>query len=394
MFPGSPDPAPAGDAITWALAHLSPSPVAVLARRPRVDLLLPRTSDVDLLAFADVPTLLPERLWPPAPLPPVDVIWLPTRHLDDPAALARWGLIAHRAADADLVHDPSGRAAEALPVFEANFHTPESAARRALGFLEMGAATVGEIGITWDFPPLALFWIQIAWSAAIAALADAHGQRAPNVYTRPLDALRALPTAVRALAEPLLPQLLLEPTDDPVPRLRRIHAAVARFPEPPWPPGYRQDTQWEYRYFQSERELQYRLGVAAEMTSRGDAPGATAYLRFWAYSLARVPMVHRRVVEGVDVAFGRPTRAIRPDLAAHCPEILGDFDEILGGAAVDAPHVQATLERLLQLKDEVTARLLRLDLPVGSPRPWRPRAPAPLPGSAPPLNPALSGGPR
>lgn len=382
-LPAPPDAPERGErALKWAAAHLGDRDRALFARRPLIDPLLPNTSDIDLLAFAEVPDLLPERLWAPEPLPPVDVIWLPVSRLEALEELATWGLIAHRLAESSPTSpeggEPSPAAGGAPAALRALMSSPESRAARIGGFLEMGFATVREIGITWDFPALALFWLQIAWSSLVASAADAAGQRVPNVYTRPLDALETLAEADRRLLEPFLEALALAEVDAGAvaEAVRRIHAQVtAAFPEPPWPDGYRQDTRYEYRYYSDPRELRWRLAVAEEMVSGGDPRGAALYLRFWAYSLARIPMVHRRCEEEVEVPFGRPFKAMGPELRALCPAILPDVTLALGGTQIDRAHVEAAASRLSQMQGALVASTQARDIPLESPRPWRPWRP-------------------
>lgn len=369
------------DALSWAVAELGPRAHAIFARQPLIDPSLPHSSDVDLLVFANVPALLPERLWPPAPLPPIDLIWLPENLLNDPGRLAAWGLIAHRLALSQSASDPSGTARAAAATVRERLRLPTVQAARIGGFLEMGYATVREVGVTWDFPALALLWLQIAWCSLLAAASDAAGALVPNVYTRPFDALERLADGAGGAHAALcafVPHLAIEtsPVEALIAATERLHANVsAAFPEPAWPEAYRADTRYEYRYYRCARELQGRLAVAREMLDRGRPGAAVVYLRFWAYSLARIPLVHRCAEENVDTAFGRPVRPMRLDLESVCPQILEDLALVLGGAALDRDDVEQALETLLAVRESVLASLLRSSVPLAEPRPWRPWRP-------------------
>src|SRR4029077_18351750 len=69
---------------------------------------------------------------------------------------------------------------------------PAPPGARIAGILDLGFLTVREMGITWDFPALALFWLHVAYAACVAAIADAAGVLCPNVYSRPFDYARPL----------------------------------------------------------------------------------------------------------------------------------------------------------------------------------------------------------
>ncbi len=67
-------------------------------------------------------------------------------------------------------------------------------------------------------------------------------------------------------------------------------------------------TRAEYAYTLDARELDWRIQVAEEMADDGFPEAALYYLRFWAYSLARIPMVWQSALEGKDIPFLRPER--------------------------------------------------------------------------------------
>ena len=157
---------------------------------------------------------------------------------------------------------------------------------------------------------------------------------------------------------------------DPV---RRIHRAVSRFREPDWGPTMPAATRAEYRYFISGEELDWRIGVAREMVERGDPAAAVWYLRFWAYSLARIPIVWNRAQEGVSVSFLRPDRAVGPDLERHCPDILDDVAYVLGHEPpVTSADVNDSLEQLYRLRDWACQFLSKRGLQLPDGKVWRP----------------------
>jgi hypothetical protein len=368
-----------GESLALAIKELGNRAEAVFARSPLLDAHLPETSDLDLLAVADVEDFLPERLAIGTDCPAtrrIDLIWLPRERLDDLRGLARLGLVGHRLLSSDVVFDHTGYATQQRSALHAEFYDPEIQAQRIGGFLEMGFLTVQEIGVTWQFPALALFWIHMAWASCLAALLDGAGTFCPNIYTRPFDSIhRAEVESQLRLEHSMIAALHLRgDIQSLVERLRRIHEVVSRsFPEPVWPDRMRQLTRYEFRYFGSRTELEWRISVAEEMSRRGSIPAAVFYLRFWAYSLARLPMVHQRALEGVDVSFVRPSRAVLPELERLCPEILDDLTLILSGDhAITTSDVTHSLDRLYVMRNQTLDFLGTHRLGFPELKTWRP----------------------
>jgi hypothetical protein len=379
-------PQPASDvsraqaALFEARAKLAASADAIFVREPLVDPHYPDTSDIDLLVFGPVDDLLPERFFPSSrpegeARPPVDLIWLPTRNLDDPAAFAARGVLPHRLLSSRVVHDRTGGAQAQARLVEQHMFEGPVQGRRIAGILDLGFLTVQEIGITWDFPALALFWLHVAYAACLAVIADATRTLSPNVYSRPLDYARPLEKlSGLSLTEPYVALLRLgcEP-EAFVPALRRLHAVVSRFPEPAWPAGAKSSTRYEYRYFAAREELDWRIRAAAEMSRRGNAANGVFYLRLMAYALARIPSVHVDSMRGETPAFLRPPRAIRAELEALCPEVVGDLGFILGGPEpLDVAHVKQALEALSTLRRQTLAFISSQKIVVPSLRDWIP----------------------
>lgn len=370
---------PLSQAVERAVEILSPRAEAIFGREPLIDPDLPTTSDIDLLVFGPVDGILPERLYPDPPGEggrSFDLIWLPLQSLRQPEKLAANGLIAHRLLGSRLLYDRTEAAQGQQQAVRDQMYRPEIQNARITGFFDMGFYTVREIGVTWDFPSLALFWALIAHTACLAALADGLGQLCPNIYTRPFTYLRSLERdAGFAIETPFIDALHLDAgPPERVEALRRIHTRVReRFPEPEWPANMRSATRYEYRYFLSRDELEWRIRVAEEMIQRGEQAAAVYYLRFIAYMVACLPMVHARAQEGIDVSFVRPQRAVRPDLERHCPEILDDLDLILRGRdPVTRQAVQESLARLAELRAHAELVLRSKGIVLEGLRPWAP----------------------
>jgi hypothetical protein len=159
--------------------------------------------------------------------------------------------------------------------------------------------------------------------------------------------------------------------------LRRIHALVAsRFPEPHWPAAMPASTIFEYRYSLSAEELEWRLRVAAEMAEAGEHAAAAYYLRFWAYTLICIPMVHAQAEMGRGVSFLRPGRAFLPLLRAACPEVIDDVAAVMGGErGVTRGEVERGLVNLAAFRALTVNWLRDRAIDVGQLRPWTPFQP-------------------
>ncbi len=356
----------------------------ILVRLPLRDPNTPDTSDLDFLVFASVDALLPARLALNGTRQydcPIDLIWLPVANLDKASDFAANGVLPHRLLGSEVVWDRSGRVAEFVSDVRRQFDQPAAQRRRLHGFSELARYAVEEIGISWDFPPIALFWLHMAHAACLAMAVDGTRGLCANVYTRPFDYLPNIDATGDfdisedfevGLRLDVDPSALVEP-------LRGMHRIVTqRCPEPDWPAAMRPTTRYEYRYFSSHRELEWRLRVADELTRKGQHPAAVFYLRFWAYSLARVAMVHRRAAEGRDVSFVRPARAVRPDLAAYCPDLLPPLEQILsGGKMVTIDDIQSGVERLRGLRNRIFDNLSARSIELPDRANWEPCKPPP-----------------
>lgn len=344
------------------------NPAAAYLRRTDADDDPRENADLDLLVFDQQA----EELWVQRQALPggatLDLLRLPATLLQDPVRLAAMGLVTHRLLSAEPVSDAHGSAAAVQAQVLAGWRAPAAVSARCAAFLDMGWLTVTEVGVTWDWPALARFWLHMAQAAAVATLADAAGLPCPNVYTRPLRwARQVAPDWVAAMVDTL--GLEDTPPDAAAQALRHLHAAVsATCPEPAWPAAMRAATRLEYRYWLAPTELEERIAAASRM----DAPAAVFYLRYAAYSLLRVAMLHQRALEGWPrhIPFIRPETEVRPDLERHHPALLPLAEALLGQP--DQARLQHTLQTTQALQQHVLAVLQAQGLPVPDRRPWMP----------------------
>lgn len=356
-------------AVQWATRMLAPRAAAILVRTPRVDPRCPDTSDLDIIVLADIDDMRCERLWPApratapygASSMPVDLTWLPWSWVNDAEAAAARGWIPHRLLSSDVIWDCGRRVASHCREIGKHLYRPDVLRRRVRLFLDLAADTVREISVTRDFPALGLFWLHMAYAACLAARLDGMRRLCPNIYTRPFDYLDAAAEHAQVDLRPLWVRALrldVDPTRI-IPALRRAHTVIAeKFPAPEWVPAIRAGTRSEYLYWLSRAELEWRIDAALEMARRGESAGAVFYLRFCAYATLRIPMVHARSTEGVQVGFLRPERPVRPEIQKLVPEVIGDLELVLGGArAPTSGDLDESLSTLDEFRTDTLAFL-------------------------------------
>lgn len=367
-------------ALQWLSSQLAGRFRAAFLREALADDAWLTQVDLDLMVFGDVPGFRPERRFAPDGTA-IDLAWYPAAWLSQPERLAAAGLAAHRLKSARLLWDVGGDALSCRRAFDHRLYQPAVQRQRIEVLLDIGHLTVREIGVTWDEPPLARFWLQMAHASCLAALADASQLGCPNIFTRPFAHLPAIEQACGApLRAPMVETLGLD--SDPAEAeaaVRALHGWVSeRYAQPRWPDAMRDVTRAEYAYHLSAEELAWRLAVAREMVTQGQPEAAVYYLRFWAYALVRLAMVWHRAAEGQDIAFLRPEQPVRPDLARHSPDLLPLLSTALGGP-LDLRELQTALDRLLSLHRFCQAFLASRGLALAPARPWQPHREAPPP---------------
>lgn len=352
------------DAIGKVTRAVASRAVGIMIRNPAVDARYPDTSDLDFVVLSDSEDFHSERLLLRAPdgmRVMTDLTWIPWVWVSDPEIAATRGWVPHRLLSSDLVWDRGNHLGRHCLEIKRRMYRADVQRKRTGIFLDIGSQTAREVGITWDFPAMALFWLHMGHAACLAAMLDGMRRLCPNVYTRPFDYIDDAERAVHpGLRGDWVQALHLDADPTPlISSLRRIHASVTKkFPEPDWPPNMQVGTRFEYRYWLSSEELDWRIRVALEMAQRGDRAAAVFYLRFCAYAIARIPMVHARAIEGLDVSFLRPEMAVLPELQKLAPEMIDDLDLVLAGKprlSIDA--VRNGLSMLAALRDSTTTYL-------------------------------------
>jgi hypothetical protein len=367
------------DSILQVTKAVASRAAGLLIRDPAVDPRCPDSSDLDFVVLADIAEMRSERLsLVTAGAGPVlaDLTWLPWAWVVNPEEAATRGWVPHRLLSSNVVWDEGREIATLCDAIAQHMARPEIQSRRVSVFLDTGFQAVREIGITWDFPALGMFWLHMAYAACLAALADGLHMLCPNIFTRPFDHLdRVELNGHPGLRLRWIEALRLDDELEPlVERLLRCHALMSsRFPEPCWPASIREGVRFEYRYWVSHQELAWRIRTARELALRGDCAAAVFHLRFCAYAVARLPVVHERALEGISGSFLRPEKAMLPDLKRLAPEIIDDLSLMLAGPGVLlASNVKISIDNLLDFRGNVCASLVAQGIPIAPLKTWAP----------------------
>jgi hypothetical protein len=347
-------------AVKDAARLIEPRSVGIFCRRPLVDGDLPEVSDVDLVSIWDRMEEWPERMVVEGPGGRVfvDILWVPAAAMLDPVKAAGYRMLPHLLLESEEIWVRSEAVRDmARRIRDASREKGpwEYRLGSQIGF---GDAALAEASRNLDFPPASLFYLQTASSYYLTALADSLGESVMHLVNRPMAGVRRLEAVTGCrLEQPLVEGLRLE-GDPPasLAALGRVHTAVTARCAARKLQGVNARTRGHYAYSLSPLELEYRNLVAAALIRRGDRSNALYYLRFWAYSLARCPVVLEEANDGRRPSFYVPFRPLGESLRTACPEILGDLATILGGG-VTAGEAGESARRILSLRGDILAKI-------------------------------------
>jgi hypothetical protein len=314
---------------------LEPSPLAVRCRRPLLDGDCPEVADVDLVAIWDRPEERPERFTVDSPLGRVfvDVLWIPASALLDPFEAAGYMMLPHLLSESEAISTRPGPIGPMIGNISLNMYEKIAWERRIGQQINFGDAAFKEATRNMDFPPAVLFYLQAAHSYYMTALADCLKMSVMSLLTRPMTKVRRMSAETgHGLEEKLRTNLHLD--EDPstsLEALERVHAAVTARGSPRLVQALGERTRGHYLYSISPLELEYREAVARALVGKRDYANANFFLRFWAYSLSRCPVVLEDARHGRAASFYVPFRPFKESVQAACPEILDDMRTIFGG---------------------------------------------------------------
>lgn len=335
------------EAAKEAARILEPNPLAIRCRRPLVDADCPEVADVDLVAVWERSEELPERRTVVGHLGRVfvDVLWIPVSSLLDPVEAAGYMTLPHLLAESEAVSTRSEVVGSMVESIVLAMHEKAPWEKRIGEQINLGDAALKEATRNMDFPPAVLFFLQTAHAYYLTALADCLGQSVMSLLTRPMAKAKRMSEATGLRLDGMLSANLHLDADPTAPLevLRRVHAAVSARGSQRALSSLGERTRGHYLYSVSSLELEYRETVARALARRGDRANANFYLRFWAYSLSRCPVVLEDAREGRKTSFYVPFRPFKESVQAACPEILDDMGTIFGGE-VRAEEAQESVE--------------------------------------------------
>lgn len=321
-------------AMEKALLLIKPNSIGVLCRKPLLDEDCPEASDLDLVSIWGKPEECPERMVVKTPLGKVfvDVLWIPMAAMLNPMEAASYRMLPHHLLESEEVWMRSRPALILIDKIRLNARKKVPWERRLSSQICFGDAALNEALRNLDFPPAAIFYLQTAHAYYVMALADSLKKGVMGVLTRPVTKLRNIATLTGPGLEKLLTvnlHLEVEPSPS-LAALRRIYDAVKIRCMAQRPRGMNPTTRGHYAYSITPLELEYRETVAKALIKRGDHVNANFYIRFWAYSLSRCPIVLEEAKNGKDPSFYVPYEPLKTSLLRTCSEIIDDLALIFG----------------------------------------------------------------
>lgn len=328
------------EAMEEALHLLESKSIGVLCRKPLLDEDCPEASDVDLLSIWEKSEEYPERMAVTASSGRVfvDVLWIPMAAIFDPVESASYRMLPHLLLESEEVWMRSRPAATLIDQIRLKAYEKEPWERRMGIHFSFGDEALQEVQRNLDFPPASIFYLQTAHAYYITALADSLRQSVMSLLTRPMTKLRKMTAGTGSGLEGLITanlHLEAEPSPSLV-ALRRLYDAVSDRCAAQRLQGVKPRTRGYYFYSISPLEMEYREAVAEALIRRGDSANANFYLRFWAYSLSRCPIVLEEAKNGKNPSFYVPFKPLKKSLLTACPEIIDDLALIMGGEMTEA----------------------------------------------------------
>lgn len=354
------------EAMEKASQLLEPNSIGVLCRKPLLDEDCPEASDVDLLSIWDQPEEYPERIKVTSSSGEVfvDILRVPASAMLDSMEAASYGMLPHLLLESETVWVRSHTVETLINQIRQNAYEKELWERRIGNQISFGDAAFREAPRNLDFPPASLFFLQIAHSYYMIALADCLRQSVMSLLTRPMTKLRRMDIETSCGLEELITanlHLEIEPSAS-LAALRRVYDAINTRCASQRLQGLSARTRGHYAYTISSIELEYREAVAKALIKRGDRASANFYIRFWAYSLSRCPVVLEEAKNGKNPSFYVPYETLKKSLLTTCPEIVDDIALILGDEVTRAEaeeSVRGTAVFRRTVVDQIEGRGLR-----------------------------------
>jgi hypothetical protein len=314
---------------------LEPSSIGILVRKPLVDEDCPEVSDVDLISIWEKPEEMPERIAVQTKLGRkfIDILWIPAAKVFDAEEAASYKILPHLLLEYENLWMRSEAVKDVVENVKQHTYDVEVSAARIRHQLNFGDAALEEAMKNLSFPPAALFFLQTAHSYFAMALADSLKHSTMSLLSRPMTKIKHLADETKTDLDRLMRKNLHidgDPTISLI-ALRSVYDKVLARCTGHQLRGTYMRTRGHFEYSLSPLELEFRELVAKALMQHGDFANANFYIRFWAYSLSRCPVVLEEARQGRKPSFYVPFEPLKESVNATCPEILEDLRTILGG---------------------------------------------------------------
>ena len=321
------------EAAKKASSLLESRSLGVLVRKPLLDEDCPEVSDVDLISIWEKQEEMPERIAVQTIQGRkfIDILWIPAAKVFDAQEAASYKILPHLLLEYENLWMRSDAVRNVIENVKQHTYDPEVWAARIHHQINFGDAALEETKRNLAFPPAALFFLQTAHSYFAMALADSLKRSTMSLLTRPYTKIKHMAAETNTDLDRLM-RTNLHVDDDPTNSLitlRRVFEKVATKCAGRQLRGTYMRTRGHFEYSLSPLELEYRELVARTHIQHGDFANANHYIRFWAYSLSRCPVVLEEARKGRKPSFYVPFEPLKEGVNATCPEILEDLKTIL-----------------------------------------------------------------
>jgi hypothetical protein len=344
------------DAVTKVSDILKSKSLCILCRKPLLDEDCPEASDLDLTIIYDKIDEYPERMTVEVQSSRVfvDVLWVPLSSMLDSTRAASYKILPHLLMESDIVWVKSDSIKMIIDQVKYNIYEKTVWKKRILDQINFGNAALQEASRNLDYPPAALFFLHPVYSYYLMALADCLIQSTMSILTKPISKLRRMDNFTKNYLENTIKSNLdLESNpSSSLDALKRIYKAVSLRCAGQKPQGVTARTLGHFTYSISSLEFEYRNMVIESLIKKGDYMNANFYLRFWAYSLSRCPIILDDSRNGKNPSFYVPFRPFRESVENTCPEIMEDLGIIFGNNKT-MTKVKRSIEETIRFKQFV-----------------------------------------
>jgi hypothetical protein len=322
----------------------------------------PEVSDVDLISIWEEQEEMPERIAVQTIQGRkfIDILWIPAAKVFDAQEAASYKILPHLLLEYENLWMRSDAVRNVIENVKQHTYDPEVWAARIHHQINFGDAALEETKRNLSFPPAALFFLQTAHSYFAMALADSLKRSTMSLLTRPYTKIKHMAAETNTDLDRLM-RTNLHVGDDPTNSLitlRRVFEKVATKCAGRQLRGTYMRTRGHFEYSLSPLELEYRELVARTHIQHGDFANANHYIRFWAYSLSRCPVVLEEARQGRKPSFYVPFEPLKEGVNATCPEILEDLKTILG-AEVTTQEAEDAISGTVSFRN-IVMRLIEL----------------------------------